>query len=339
MFHVEQITQGSAPATTCPDSQECSTWNRRIKNSEFAVPIIYIILYYIIFVRSVMSVKKRAMGRGLDALFESNSRDEGGVSVLPVSDIEPNKGQPRKNFDEKSIEELAESVKIHGIIQPILVRAAGDGFYVIVAGERRYRAAKLAGLTEVPVIITELSSAEAAEVALVENLQRSDLNPIEVAEAYKALTDDFSLTQQQLADRIGKPRSSVANSLRLLEMPEKVRKYVADGKLSDGHAKVIAGLADDELIKTAAEEVVKNELSVRATELLVKRLRTPKKVTVEDPQKKSYDRALSERMFSILGRKVKVNKGRKHTLEIAYTDSDDLESLIKRICGDDVFDF
>ena len=126
-----------------------------------------------------MSAKKRAMGRGLDALFESNSRDESGVSVLPVSDIEANKGQPRKTFDEKSIEELAESVKIHGIIQPIIVRAAGDGFYVIVAGERRYRAAKLAGLTEVPVIITELSSAEAAEVALVENLQRTDLNPIE----------------------------------------------------------------------------------------------------------------------------------------------------------------
>ncbi|MBR6921682.1 MAG: ParB/RepB/Spo0J family partition protein [Clostridia bacterium] len=286
-----------------------------------------------------MSAKKRAMGRGLDALFESNSRDESGVSVLPVSDIEANKGQPRKTFDEKSIEELAESVKVHGIIQPIIVRAAGDGFYVIVAGERRYRAAKLAGLTEVPVIITELSSAEAAEVALVENLQRTDLNPIEIAEAYKALTDDFSLTQQQLADRIGKPRSSVANALRLLELPEKVKKYVAEGKLSDGHAKVIAGLGDESLIKQAAEEIVKNELNVRATELLVKRLKAPKKAVVEDPQTKSYDRALSERMFSILGRKVTVNKGRKHTLEITYTDGDDLEALIKRICGDDVFDF
>lgn len=286
-----------------------------------------------------MSAKKRAMGRGLDALFESNARDESGVSVLPISDIEANKGQPRKNFDETAIEELAESIRIHGIIQPIIVRAAGDGFYIIVAGERRYRAAKLAGLSEVPVIITELSSAEAAEVALIENLQRTDLNPIEIAEAYKALTDDFSLTQQQLAERIGKPRSSVANALRLLEMPEKVKRYVADGRLSDGHAKVIAGLSDEALMDQAADEAVKNGLSVRATELLVKRLKTPKKVTVEDPQKKSYDRALSERMFSILGRKVTVNKGKKHTLEITYTDSDDLESLIKRICGDDVFDF
>ncbi len=286
-----------------------------------------------------MSAKKRAMGRGLDALFESNSRDESGISVLPVSDIEANKNQPRKNFDEKSIEELAESVKIHGIIQPIIVRAAGDGFYVIVAGERRYRAAKLAGLTEVPVIITELSSSEAAEVALVENLQRADLNPIEVAEAYKALTDDFSLTQQQLAERIGKPRSTVANALRLLELPESVKKYVVDGKLTDGHAKVLMGLTDEELIQRAADEIIKNNLNVRAAEALVKRLKAPVKVKVEDPQQKSYDRALSERMFSILGRKVTVNKGKKHTLEIAYTDSDDLEALIKRICGDDVFDF
>ena len=286
-----------------------------------------------------MSAKKRAMGRGLEALFESNSRDESGVSVLPVSDIEANKNQPRKKFDEKAIEELAESVKIHGIIQPIIVRAAGDGFYVIVAGERRYRAAKAAGLTEVPVIITDLSSAEAAEVALVENIQRTDLNPIEIAEAYKTLTDDFSLTQQQLAERIGKPRSSVANSLRLLELPETVKKYIAEGKLSDGHAKVIAGLADESLIIRAADEIIKNNLNVRAAEALVKRLKAPVKTVVEDPQQKSYDKALSERMFAALGRKVTVNKGKKHTLEITYTDSDDLESLIKRICGDDIFDF
>ena len=307
--------------------------------SFFEFSIIYIILLFIKFHEVFMSARKKAMGRGLDALFESNSRDESGISVLPISDIEPNRGQPRKQFDEKAIEELAESVKIHGIIQPIIVRSAGDGFYVIVAGERRYRAAKLAGLTEVPVLITELSSSEAAEVALVENLQRADLNPIEVAEAYKALTDDFSLTQQQLAERIGKPRSSVANALRLLELPEKVKKYIAEGKLSDGHSKVIAGLGDEALMIQAADEAVRDGLSVRSTELLVKRLKAPKKIKVEDPQKQSYDRALSERMFSILGRKVTVNKGKKHTLEISYTDSDDLESLIKRICGDDVFDF
>lgn len=286
-----------------------------------------------------MPEKRKAMGRGLDALFESNSREEAGVSVLSVGDIEINKNQPRKSFDAEAITELASSIKLHGILQPIIVRPAGDGFYVIVAGERRYRAAKEAGLTEVPVIITELTSAEAAEVALIENIQRTDLNPVEIAEAYKTLIDDFSLTQQQLADRLGKPRSSVANALRLLDLPETVRKYVADGKLSDGHAKVLAGLQDEKLIKRAADDVIKLELNVRETEAYVKKLREPPKVRVRDERKESYDAALSERMFSILGRRVTVNKGRKHTLEIAYTDNDDLETLIKKLCGDDVFDF
>ena len=286
-----------------------------------------------------MSAKKKAMGRGLDALFASNSREETGVSVLSVGDIEINKNQPRKNFDAEAISELAASIKIHGVIQPLIVRPSGDGFYVIVAGERRYRAAKEAGLTEVPVIITELTSAEAAEVALIENIQRTDLNPVEVAEAYKTLVDDFSLTQQQLADRLGKPRSSIANALRLLDLPEAVKKYVADGRLSDGHAKVLAGLRDEKLIKQAADTVVKLDMSVRETEALVKKLKAPVKVKVKDSREESYDAALSERMFSILGRKVTVNKGKKHTLEITYTDSDDLEALIKHICGDDVFDF
>lgn len=287
-----------------------------------------------------MSTRKKAMGRGLDALFESNSIEQsGGVSVLSINDIETNKNQPRKTFDESAIAELAESIKTHGVIQPIIVRSAGDGFYVIVAGERRFRAAKLAGLTEVPAIITELSSSEAAEVALIENIQRADLNPIEIAEAYRAIIDDFSLTQQELADRVGKPRSSVANSLRLLDLPEAIKAYVAEGKLTDGHAKVIAGLGDEALMKAAAETVIKLNLTVRATESYVKKLKEPKVSQPEDPRTKSYETALSERMFSILGRKVTINKGKKHTLEITYGDNDDLEALIKRLCGDDVFDF
>ena len=287
-----------------------------------------------------MSTRKKAMGRGLDALFESNSIEQtGGVSVLSINDIETNKNQPRKIFDESAIAELAESIKTHGVIQPIIVRSAGDGFYVIVAGERRFRAAKLAGLTEVPAIITELSSSEAAEVALIENIQRADLNPIEIAEAYRAIIDDFSLTQQELADRVGKPRSSVANSLRLLDLPEAIKAYVAEGKLTDGHAKVIAGLGDEALMKAAAETVIKLNLTVRATESYVKRLKEPKVSQPEDPRTKSYETALSERMFSILGRKVTINKDKKHTLEITYGDNDDLEALIKRLCGDDVFDF
>ena len=287
-----------------------------------------------------MATKKKAMGRGLDALFESNSVEQTGtVSVLSISDIETNKSQPRKNFDEESIAELAESIKVHGVIQPIIVRSAGDGFYVIVAGERRFRAAKVAGLTEIPVIVTELSSSEAAEVALIENIQRADLNPIEIAEAYKTIIEDFKLTQQELAGRIGKPRSSVANALRLLDLPEAIKKYVADGILTDGHAKVIAGLQDEALMKQAAETVIKLNLTVRATESYVKKLKEPKIPAAEDPRTKSYETALRERMFSILGRKVTINKGRKHTLEISYGDNDDLETLIKRIFGDDVFDF
>ena len=287
-----------------------------------------------------MAKTKGGLGRGLDALFESNSVEQsGGVSVLSISDIEINKNQPRKNFDDDSIQELAESIKAHGVIQPIIVRSAGEGFYVIVAGERRYRAAKLAGLTEIPVIVTELTASEAAEVALIENIQRADLNPIEIAEAYRAIIDDFGLTQQELAERIGKPRSSVANALRLLDLPEAIKAYVAEGKLSDGHAKVIAGLGDEALMKQAAETVIKLNLTVRATESYVKKLKEPKVVTVEDPRTKSYETALVERMFSILGRKITINKGRKHTLEISYGDNDDLEALIKRICGDDVFDF
>ena len=287
-----------------------------------------------------MATKKKAMGRGLDALFESNSVEQTGtVSVLSISDIETNKSQPRKNFDEAAIAELAESIKVHGVIQPIIVRSAGDGFYVIVAGERRFRAAKVAGLTEIPVIVTELSSSEAAEVALIENIQRADLNPIEIAEAYKTIIEDFKLTQQELADRIGKPRSSVANALRLLDLPEAIKKYVADGVLTDGHAKVIAGLQDEALMKQAAETVIKLNLTVRATESYVKKLKEPKIPAAEDPRTKSYETALRERMFSILGRKVTINKGRRHTLEISYGDNDDLEALIKRIFGDDVFDF
>ena len=287
-----------------------------------------------------MATKKKAMGRGLDALFESNSVEQTGtVSVLSISDIETNKSQPRKNFDEAAIAELAESIKVHGVIQPIIVRSAGDGFYVIVAGERRFRAAKVAGLTEIPVIVTELSSSEAAEVALIENIQRADLNPIEIAEAYKTIIEDFKLTQQELADRIGKPRSSVANALRLLDLPEAIKKYVAGGVLTDGHAKVIAGLQDEALMKQAAETVIKLNLTVRATESYVKKLKEPKIPAAEDPRTKSYETALRERMFSILGRKVTINKGRRHTLEISYGDNDDLEALIKRIFGDDVFDF
>ena len=285
-------------------------------------------------------MKKKAMGRGLDAIFESNSGTGGdGVSVLSLSDIIPNPDQPRKTFDEGSIIELTESVKRRGVIQPILVREAGDGFYVIIAGERRYRAAKSAGLTEIPAIIMDISEGDAAEISLIENIQRQDLNPMEEAAAYKSIMDDFGLTQDELAARISKPRSSVANMLRLLELPHDVSKFIASGDLSAGHAKAIMSLKDKSLMNEVASTVVKLNLSVRATETYVKRLNAEKKAAPADPVRVSYDHALTERMFASLGRKVKINSGKKRTLEIAYTDNDDLESLIKKLCGDDIFDF
>lgn len=285
-------------------------------------------------------MKKKAMGRGLDALFESNTTEESnGVTVLNISDVEINKNQPRKNFDQEALNELAESIKVHGIIQPIVVRSAGDGFYVIVAGERRYRAAKIAGLTEIPVIIMDISQSEAAEVALIENIQRKDLNPIEEAAAYKSIIEEYKMTQQEFAERIGKPRTSVTNMLRLLDLPDVVMEYVASGKITTGHAKELMALKDKEMLVQATETVIKLNLNVRATASYVKKLNEPKKVEIEDPREKSYEHALSERMFGLLGHKVKINKGKKHTLEITYTDNDDLENLIKRICGDDVFEF
>jgi ParB family chromosome partitioning protein len=285
-------------------------------------------------------MKKKAMGRGLDAIFESNSgADSDGVSVLSLTDVVPNPGQPRKSFDANALAELTESVKKRGVIQPILVREAGDGFYVIIAGERRYRAAKNAGLTEIPAIIMDISEGDAAEISLIENIQRQDLNPMEEAAAYKSIMDDFGLTQEELSERIGKPRSSVANMLRLLELPPEIATYVAGGALSAGHAKALMSLKDKSHLTEVVSSVMKLNLSVRATETYVKRLNNETKTVVRDPVKVSYDRALSERMFASLGRKVRINSGKKRTVEITYTDNDDLESLIKKLCGDDIFDF
>ena len=285
-------------------------------------------------------MKKKAMGRGLDAIFESNSGAESdGVSVLSLSDVVPNPDQPRKSFDANSLAELTESVKKRGVIQPILVREAGDGFYVIIAGERRYRAAKNAGLTEIPAIIMDISEGDAAEISLIENIQRQDLNPMEEAAAYKSIMDDFGLTQEELSERIGKPRSSVANMLRLLELPKEIATYVAGGALSTGHAKALMSLKDKSHLAEVVSSVMKLNLSVRATETYVKRLNNEAKTVIRDPVKVSYDRALSERMFASLGRKVRINSGKKRTVEITYTDNDDLESLIKKLCGDDIFDF
>ena len=215
-----------------------------------------------------MAPKKGGLGRGLESLFEETARDVGGggVETLPLREIEPDKDQPRKSFSDESLAELAASITEHGVLQPITVRSAPSGGYKIIAGERRWRAARLAGLTEVPVVIKDVTESEAMELALIENLQREDLDPVEEAFGYRQLMDRCGLTQEQAAKKLGKSRSAVANSLRLLNLPEKALEWLQKGALSTGHAKVILGLEDQEKQLAAAAAVVENGLNVRLSE-------------------------------------------------------------------------
>jgi len=279
--------------------------------------------------------KKGGLGKGLDALFFDNSVEEQGSSgavKLKLFDIEPNKNQPRKHFDEEALSELSASIAEHGILQPIVVRPIAETGYQIVAGERRWRAARLAGLTEVPVIIKELSDKQVMELALIENLQREDLNPIEEAEGYKALLETHELTQETVAKRVGKSRSAIANSMRLLNLPESVREMTRDGRISAGHARTLLSFEDVETAKQVAQEIVDKGLSVRDVERLAQKKPTadkPAKIKRRDSFYDEVELALS----SELGRKIKVNKGRgKGTIEIEFYGKDDLKELANLIC-------
>ena len=206
--------------------------------------------------------KQRGLGKGLEALFADNdTAGEQGAVTLKLSEIEPNREQPRKRFDEEALTQLAESIRIHGVIQPLLVRPAAGGTYQLVAGERRWRAARMAGLTEVPAVIKELSEQEAMELALIENLQREDLNPIEEALGYQELMDAYGFTQEQVAKRVGKSRSAVANALRLISLPEEIRPMLEDGSLSAGHARALLSLDDPKEMTELASAAVKNRCS------------------------------------------------------------------------------
>lgn len=286
--------------------------------------------------------KKPAMGRGLDAIFEANSTENNtGVSVIRISDIEPNRDQPRKNFDESALIELSQSIASHGVIQPIAVRSSGDGFYKIIAGERRYRAAKMAGLSEIPAIIMELDERSASEVAIIENIQREDLTVIEEAKAYRTLMDEYGLTQEELSQRIGKSRSTIANVLRTLDLPEELQQLLSEGKITLGHAKALMGLKYREDMMRAAEKVCNLGLNVRATESLVKKINASYEVSAEDIDENtlSYSKALTKRLFDLSGRRINIKSGNKKVLEISYEDTEDLEDLIKQIFGDDAFNF
>jgi ParB family chromosome partitioning protein len=252
--------------------------------------------------------------------------------MLPVEAVERNPRQPRKRFEEKALEELAASIRAHGIIEPVLVRREG-GKYRILAGERRWRAAQRAGLKEVPVVVREASEREAFELALVENLQREDLNAIEEAEAFEVLLDDHKLTQEAIAERVGKDRSTVANALRLLKLPEDVRNLVKDGKLDMGHARALLGLEGEEPIRRAAARVLREGLSVRATEALVRQLTRKDKPSAQAPAESPAVRALTTRLQRRLGTRCRVlpksaNAGK---LEVEYTSLDELDGILAKI--------
>ena len=290
--------------------------------------------------------KNSGLGRGIEAIFLDNTAEEnGGVTMLRLSEIEPNPDQPRRDFDPESLSQLAESIATHGLIQPIIVRSAGNGeLYEIIAGERRWRASKMAGLTEVPVIIMELDDQKAAQVAIIENVQREDLNAIEEAMAYRSLINDFGMTQEELSKQIGKSRPAVANILRLLELPDEVMALVREGTLSAGHARTLLGLKNPARMIGAANTVVAKNLSVRETEALVKKLnRIEKEILNPKPEKDepivNYSAELAKKMTEKLGKKVVISgKGKTRKLEISFSDDSELDELVNKLCGANIFD-
>ncbi len=272
---------------------------------------------------------KKGLGKGLGALISNEAtEDESGIIELRINEIEPNAGQPRKYFDDEKLVQLSESIKQHGIIQPIIVKKDNNR-YIIIAGERRWRAAKLAGLSKVPVLIKEFTNKQVMEVALIENLQREDLNPIEEADAFLHLMNEYDMTQEQIAETIGRSRPAIANSLRLLGLSEDVKKYIVSGDLTSGHARTLVILQDTEVQLKAAEYIIANKLSVRETENYIKKLfqnKSEKKKVVENPDFKFVE----DRLKNILGTKVKLqannNKGK---ITIEYFSNDELERLLE----------
>lgn len=287
--------------------------------------------------------KRSSLGKGLDALFLDNNTDDGQVATLKVSEIEPNKNQPRGSFDDESLRELADSIREHGIIQPLVVRPLEKGGYQIVAGERRWRAARMAGLGEVPAVIRELDDSQTLEIAIIENLQREDLNPVELALGYKALIEQYNMTQEQVADKLGKSRPVIANTIRLLSLPESVLSHVRSGKISRGHAKALLSLEDPGLIEQTAQRILKGDVLVREIEKLAKEIKRPK--TEGAPPKPrsttppsdpvwgdSYYKEMEIALATELGRKVRINYyGKKSTIELDFYSNEELADIAARL--------
>lgn len=288
--------------------------------------------------------QKRALGRGLSALIPQaapqpapaapapEASAKAGVLKIPIESIHRDVHQPRRHFDEVRLKELAESIKAQGVLQPVLVRKEGEG-YRLIAGERRWRAAQAAGLHEVPAIVREVTETQAFELALVENLQRADLNPIEEAEGYRRLVEEFGLTQEQVSQRVGKERSTVANSLRLLGLPEEVKSLVAEGALSMGHARALLGVPRLPEMKDLAQRIAERKLSVREAEKLVQQQKSAKKESGKPTKASTNVKALVEELQRLLGTKVRlVDKGNgKGTLEVDYFSLDDLDRILQRL--------
>lgn len=283
---------------------------------------------------------KKGLGKGLGALISEdfsieNESIPSGVAEIKITQIEPDPNQPRKDFDQEKLDLLADSIKAHGVIQPLIVTEQSSGFYRIIAGERRWRAAKQAGLTTVPVVVKTYSEEQSAEIALVENLQREDLNGIEEARGYKTLMEQFSLTQKQVAEKVGKSRPAVANALRLLNLPESVQDMVIYGEISSGHARAISGISDSELQTDLAQKVIAEDLSVRQIEKLIAQLENPQpqreKETI-DVNLKSQLKSIQKDLQSYLGTKVKVVTGKnKSKIEIECYDMSEMERIIELI--------
>lgn len=276
-----------------------------------------------------MAQKKSPLGRGLEALIPELDIDspKDRVMQIDINSIEPNGDQPRKKFDQDKMQQLADSIREHGIVQPILVRKSGET-YKLIAGERRWRAARIAGLDKVPAVVGDFSEREIMEISLIENIQREDLNPIEEANAYNRLIEEFNLTQEEIASRVGKSRPTITNSLRLLNLDERVQRYLMDNVISEGHARCLMSIPNAEMQYEAAKRIIDGNLNVRQAEKMVKSTFSPKKKKVAKKVQPLFIGDIQERMKDALGTKVTISYGRKKgKIEIEYYSLDDLERI------------
>lgn len=293
-------------------------------------------------------MKKKALGKGLESIFadnysftEENAVANEGVQTIKISQIEPKLNQPRKYFDPELLEQLADSISQHGLIQPIVVRPVSGGFYQIVAGERRWRASKLANLTEIPAIVMQADELKAAQIAIIENIQREDLNPYEEAQAYKALMNEFDLTQEEVSAQVGKSRSAIANTMRLLDLPEEVLEMLKTGDISAGHARALLGLKNKDDIVDTAQKILIRSLNVRDTELLVKKLNKlfekKDEILEDDGLVVDYVNDLENRARQLTGRRFKIKaNGVRKVVQVEFYDNEDLEEVLAKLCGDKI---